>query len=395
MQKEMPKFAIVGLGMASRAALRHYGYLIAQGKQYAKLVCVTASENSVGKTVGESFDEKEKKLAEKYPGFWEPLKCPEIARDLVIQSSTADAIIANEAKYVISAPGGGIAKNLEAELVRKGIHTISNDSAFRWDEKVPLLIPDVNLQHIKMIDSQDTSGKQICNPNCTVSGYAQVIKVLEESGYLVDRITLTTNQAISGKGDVIMRDEYASSIKGNIIDDWTDESGINKEALKSAVELQKILGRVKTKEEVEEEMQKILIGEQSKIIQVIPRTTRIAVQYGHTEHLVIDFKKTPNDEVVDINKIRSLLENYKVPENIAKLPSTPDKAFIVYDKMPSPKNAFSKLSGMEVLIGGIEKHNPKTISFTTLVDNTIRGATGSGMQCFELLLQYKEGFFRD
>jgi len=385
MTKNIRLAILASTGMAGREALLHQELLDNIG-QYAELTCVTASPGSAGRKLGDIFDEKELTLSQSY-NFWKSQKCPESLRDLVIDETNPD-IIAEKADYAISALGSDIAKTIEPELTKRGIHVFSNASSFRWDPKVPLLIPEVNYKDIEMLESQKNPGKHICNPNCTTAGYTPFIKALEDLGYKVNNLTLVTEQAISGKGDAIADSGYISKINGNVIDDWTKD-GYNSEEWKSACEPMKILGRIETKEEVMAEKEKALKGEPTKIIPIHTQTTRVPTQYGHLEYLSIEF-----DGKADIEKIKKQLSGYTLPEEVASLPTTPKQLFVVLDKMPEPKKDVYKGNGMVVVVGDVQQHTPLKISLWTLTHNLRRGATWAGRQGLELYLRAYKGMFR-
>ena len=270
---EKIRLAILGAtGMAGREALLHQQFLDGIGKQYAEITCVTASEMSVGRKLGDIFEEREQKLREAYD-FWNIKKCPEELDGLVIDSTDPD-IISKKADYVISALDSDVAKKIEPALTQEGVHVFSNASAFRLHENVLLLIPEVNPEHIRMIEKQKTRGKHVCNPNCTTAGYVPLIKSLQDFGYHIRYVVLSTYQALSGKGDAIVNPEYVKRIKGNVIDDWSNQEG-NSEEWKSANEPIKILG---------------------KPIKIFPHTARVATQNGHLESFFIEFEEEVDNQ---------------------------------------------------------------------------------------------------
>lgn len=383
---EKIKLAIIGAtGMAGREALLHQKFLSDINKQYAEITCVTASEKSAGEKLGELTKIKENNSEENY-NFWKPMVCPEEIANLTMDKTDPN-IIAEKADYAISAVGGDIAKIIEPELTKRGVHVFSNASSFRWDPKVPLLIPEANYEDIKMLEQQENAGKHVCNPNCTTAGYVPLIKALENLGYNIKDINLVTYQALSGKGDGINDPEYVKNAIGNVRDDWTKD-GENAEEWKSSCEPQKILGRVKTREEVESEMKMLKSeGTSEKILPIYTQTARVPTQHGHLEMLTINF----NDKV-SAEKIKEELKNYQLPEEIRDLPTTPENLFKVLDKMPTPKEDLYEENGMAAVIGDIKQYNPTTISLWTLTHNLRRGATWAGRQGLELYLKNYKNF---
>ena len=247
----MIKLAILGAtGMAGREALLHQQYLDSIGLQYADITCVTASPRNKGNLLGDVVAQKEEALVQAYP-FWNSMVCPPKLARLQLDPLDPD-LIADKADYVISALDGDLAYDLEPSLRERGVGVFSNASSSRWDPTIPLLIPEVNPEDIAMLTSQG-GGVQICNPNCTTAGYTPLIKALEDLGYTLSTVNLVTQQSISGKGDAIAEGEYVKRLLGNVADDWTNE-GHNGEEWKSAYEPQRILGRVRSLEDLEIEI---------------------------------------------------------------------------------------------------------------------------------------------
>jgi aspartate-semialdehyde dehydrogenase len=377
------RLAILGAtGMAGRDALVHHNLLDGIHEQYAEITCVTASQQSAGRKLGEVVAEKEAALTSAYP-FWKPMNCPSDLGALTIDP-TDPAIISNKADYVISALGADIAKEVELALTKLGVHVFSNASAYRWDPKVPLLIPEVNYHHLNLLKAQQTPGKLVCNPNCTTAGYVPVIHALQEKGYRIHSVNLVTQQAISGKGDAIASPEYANRIMGNVIDDWTGEDGVNDEEIKSSAEPNKILGNASTYDFYKQEYAKMMAGKQHKILPIASQTSRVAVQNGHMECLMIRFNRR-----VSADDIKTLLHTYEINPRVRDLPTTPRELFYVMDGMPSPKEDLFRGKGMTVVVGDIQQHSPDTISLWTLSHNLRRGATWAGRQGLELYLSQK------
>jgi len=383
---EKIRLAILGAtGMAGREALLHQQYLSSINNQYAEITCVTASQRSAGKKLGEVFNIKENNLKENY-SFWNSSNCPEDLKDLTIDE-TDPGIIADKADYAISALGSDIAKEIEPELIKRGVHIFSNSSFYRWDPKVPLLIPEVNYQNIKMVEDQEANGSIVCNPNCTTAGYVPIINALEKLGHPINDIDLTTFQALSGKGDDINNPKYVKNAIGDVRDDWTKD-GENKEEWKSSCEPQKILGKVKTREEIDEEIESLKKeGTSKKTLPIYTQTARVPTPNGHLEKLTINFK-----EEVSVNKLKDELKSFSLPEEVVSLPTTPEKLFIVLDRMPNLKDDLYKEKGMAVVVGDIKQHTPKKISLWTLTHNLRRGATWAGRQGLELYLKIYNNF---
>jgi Aspartate-semialdehyde dehydrogenase len=207
-------------GMAGRSAVIHEENLKQKGQSYASLELVTGSPQSQGKNLGEVFKEKERDLSTRY-SFWNQRSCPESYSQMKVHGLDAEKI-SKKVDYVISALPSAVAKEIEPKLRERGVNVFSNASEFRWKNDIPLIMPEVNPDQIKRVNEQSTKGVQVNNPNCTTAGFTPVLKALERFG--LEKVNITTFQAISGKGDKVSGSEYASNIKGNVVDDWKRET---------------------------------------------------------------------------------------------------------------------------------------------------------------------------
>lgn len=365
----MIKIGILGAtGMGGREAVKHQKKLEEKGENYAELELVTGSPSSEGRKLGEVFREKEEALSEKY-SFWEPQKCPERYSDKEVEGLDPDRI-AEKVDCVISALPSSIAEKIEPELRQRGVDVFSNASQFRWKEEIPLMIPKVNPEDIRMLESQGKC-KQANNPNCTTAGYVPVVAALRDIG--VEKIDLVTFQAISGKGDKVASEEYAERIRGNAIDDWDNHSNHNGEEKKSEIEPQKILGLAETKEEARDTE-----------LEIYAKTVRIPTQYGHLESLRIKFS-----EEVDADQVERKLSKWRPPEKVRELPSSPNQPIKVLDRQPEPRKDAFEEDGMAVTVGDIRQLDPRTVSMFSLSHNLRRGATWTARQSMELYLREK------
>ena len=386
------RLAILGAtGMAGRDALRHHALLDEMGLQYAELTCVTASPKSKGRKLGDVFDEKETRLVRAYPEMWEGTRCPASLGDLVIDATDPE-VIASKADYAISALGSDIAREVEPELARLGVHTFSNSSAYRWDPEVPLLIPEVNFYDMRMVESQKTPGKRVCNPNCTTAGYVPVLNLFLRGDPEIKSVTLVTQQALSGKGDAVADPEYVRRIRGNVIDDWTNGNQ-NEEEWKSSCEPQKILGLAKTKDEVKKGWNNYFSDYfpegAPRTLPIFSQTTRVVVQNGHLEHVMLEF-----DKGIPKDKFLHILTEYKMPDAVAGLPTSPKQLFHFSEGMPMQTRDLGLENGMAVVIGDIKFESMSRVSMWTLTHNLRRGATWAGRQGMELYLRKYKGMFK-
>lgn len=365
------KLGILGAtGMAGREAVIHQKRLEEKGYDYASLELVTGSPNTQGRKLGNVFREKEKKLDKRYE-FWRPQKCPEKFREMEVEGLNPEKI-SERVDYVISALPSSVARDIEPELKGKGVNVFSNASEFRWSKEVPLMIPEVNSGAIEKLENQETSGKQLNNPNCTTAGFVPVLEALNQN-FNVESVDVVTFQSISGKGDKVASREYSSKINGNVIDDWDNENNHNGEELKSELEPQKILGLASTMKEARD-----------TDLDISVQTMRVPVQYGHLESVRIKFADN-----VDEEEARKSMKNWEPSEKVKNLPSTADKPIEVLERQPDPKKDVSNGEGMSVVVGDVRQLSSDRISLYSLSHNLRRGATWTARQSMELYFSRK------
>jgi len=381
------RLAILGAtGMAGREAVLHQYCFDQKGGQYAILPCVTGSDANVGKKYGAVFREKEQALARNLP-FWTSRDCPVQYGDMTVDPADPD-VIAKKADFVISALDSGVAKVLEPELTQRGVHVFSNDSSYRWAKDIPLLVPEVNYHTaLPMIRAQKTEGKHVCNTNCTIKGYVALLDALMRLSEIKE-VTVVTQQSVSGKGDKIADPEYTNRILGNVIDDWSDDSGHNAEEWKSSCEPLRIFGYADTKEDAERIRRKWITGEDpGNAFPIHSHTTRVPVQFGHLENITIEF-----GESVSIYNLKKYLSEYEAPARAWTLPTTYKKMFVILDSMPEPKRDVYAGCGMAIVLGDFKQFSPNKVSLWSLTHNLRTGATWAGRQGLELYLQEFENF---
>lgn len=259
-------------------------------------------------------------------------------------------------KVVFSALPPGIAKKQERILADNGFAVFSNSSAYRYKSDVPILIPEVNSDHIKLIDSQQKAGKGfiITNANCSTTGLAIALKPLLK--FNIRNVFVSTYQALSGAG---YPGVASLSINSNVIPYINGEEG------KIELETKKILG----------EVQNHKIAENS--IRIVSSCARVPVRDGHLESVVVKFEKE-----VDLFSIKKAFNNFP---RVKKLPTSPGKPIILRDEIDRPqpwKDAYAgqlnRAKGMSVTIGRLKKQD-RWIRFWLVVHNTIRGAAGNSI----------------
>ena len=267
-------------------------------------------------------------------------------------------------ELVFSALPSDIAAKAELELAENGFKVFSNASAYRMDPEVPLLIADINPDHLSLIKRQKEKqdGYIVTNPNCTVAGLATGLKPLVQN-FNVKGVDVVTYQALSGAGHPGVP---AKDIEGNII------PYIAGEEEKVEVECNKILGNLTDG------------GIQPASFTVIASCARVPVRDGHLENVMVTF-----DKEVNLDEVKNALSEYKGLGS-RSLPTAPEVPILVTEEenrpQPikdidngSPENA----KGMAVTTGRFKLVKSK-LRFYLLVHNTIRGAAGCSIINAEL-----------
>jgi aspartate-semialdehyde dehydrogenase len=282
---------------------------------------------------------------------------PEEARDIRLNTLSDDV----PTKIVFSALPSKIAKDVEEELSAKGHYVFSNASAHRYDEFVPIMVPEVNSGHFKAVKYQNKKGFIITNPNCSTAGIVIPLKAIQEN-FGIKRLLVFTMQAISGAG---YPGVPALSIYDNVI------PFIESEEDKVKTETRKILGEFDGK---------FLDAP----FDVEARCNRVPVRNGHMEELFID-----TEDKTNIGNIKRVLSSFSsIPQEL-NLPTAPKPAIILKDNLYSPQPILDRDSGkgMAITVGNVRESKMFTFTMTVLSHNTIRGAAGGSVLNAELLLE--------
>ncbi|NBO24310.1 MAG: aspartate-semialdehyde dehydrogenase [Chlamydiae bacterium] len=309
-----------------------------------EIVAITASSSSVGKKLKELVHFQNTQVID--PKVMEMTVCP----------SSPDF----EGKIAFSALDSSIAAPIEKAFQEKGFFVISNTKCHRMVENVPLVIPEVNLDHLNLLSYQKEKGKIITNPNCSTIGLCIALKPLIDA-FGIEKVQITTMQAISGAG-------YPGVASWDILDNVIPY--IQDEELKLQTEPLKILGSL--------EDSKI----QSSSIKISAHCNRVAVQDGHTACLSIQLKNKAS-----IEEMKSCYQAFRPLEQYGFLPSAPKNPIIIHEEENAPQPKFHRHleNGMAVSIGRIRPCPLFDYKMTILSHNTIRGAAGSTVLIGELL----------
>jgi aspartate-semialdehyde dehydrogenase len=258
---------------------------------------------------------------------------------------------------------------LEEEYAGKGFAVVSNNSAHRQTEDVPVMIPEINHDHLAVISEQQKrrSWKQgfiVVKPNCSIQSYMLPLYALIKAGYPVEKMIVTTLQAVSGAG-------YPGPASIDMIDNTVPY--IPGEEEKSEVEPLKILGRIEGGKLVPD-------GD----IRISAHCNRVPVSDGHTACVSLQFggRKPSIEEIIGVWRDFTAL-----PQEL-KLPSAPVPPIIYHDEIdrPQPRKDRDAGNGMSVTVGRLRKCHVFDYRFVGLHHNTVRGAAGGSILTAELLV---------
>ncbi len=322
-----------------------------------EVVSVAASPRSAGKTYEEAVG-----------GRWKmTTPMPEGVKKLIVKDVTQVKEVASEVDFVFSAVDmtKEEIKAIEEEYAKTETPVVSNNSAHRWTPDVPMVVPEINPEHMQVIEFQKkrlgtTRGFVAVKPNCSIQSYAPVLTAWME--YEPYEVVVSTYQAISGAGKTF---KDWPEMEGNII------PYIGGEEEKSEKEPLRIWGKI--------ENGVIVPAEGPKITS---QCIRVPVLNGHTASVFVKFNKKPTKEQL-IEKIVSFSGE---PQRL-QLPSAP-KQFIRYmeeDNRPQVALDVDYENGMGISVGRLREDTIYDWKFVGLSHNTVRGAAGGAVLCAELL----------
>ena len=267
-------------------------------------------------------------------------------------------------KLIFAALDSSIAGELEPQFAEAGCAVISNSSALRMQSDVPLVIPEVNSGHVKLLETQkwrkSSGGFVVTNPNCSAIGLVLALAPLHQQ-FGLETVMAVTMQAVSGAG---YPGVASLDILGNVI------PYIAKEEEKMEEETLKLLGQVNG----------------TKIIPagfaMSAQCNRVAVEDGHTESVSVKLKKK-----VSADEILGAWAGYQAEPQKLKLPSAPAKPveYVSASDRPQPRFDADRGAGMTNTVGRLRPCSVLDWKFTVLSHNTIRGAAGAAVLNAELL----------
>ncbi len=343
--------------MTDKIAVGVLGATGAVGQKFIKLLEnhpwfevkeVAASERTAGRCYAEAVSWKQ------------VTPIPEAVRDLEVRPCLPDL----KCRIVFSGLDASIAGEVEESFARAGYAVLSNSRNHRMDDDVPLVIPELNHDHLAILPIQRANrgyrGCIVTNSNCSTMFLAMALGPLHRE-FTVEQVLVTTMQAISGAG---YPGVPSLDILGNVI------PYIGGEEEKMESETRKILGRFDGK--------RIDLAD----FPVSAQCNRVAVEDGHMESVSVKLaRKTTAEEIA------ALWAGFSGPPQQLRLPSAPERPLVVMEgrDRPQPRFDVNRSNGMSTLAGRIRPCPVLDFKFTLLGHNTVRGAAGASILNAELL----------
>lgn len=270
-------------------------------------------------------------------------------------------------KIIFASVDAAIAREMEPAFANAGCAVLSNSSAFRMAPNVPLVIPEVNADHLEMIEEQpsrrESGGYMVTNPNCSTIGLVMALKPIEER-FGIEQIFVSTMQAVSGAG-------YPGVASMDILDNVVPYIGSEEEKMES--ETLKLLGKVESG----------IAGHAVKPLaaRMTAHCNRVPVVDGHTECVSIKLSRTATREQILAawNEFRPL-----AGRDLPFAPEQPVEWCDLADR-PQPRLDRNRGHGMAVTVGRLRPCNLLDWKFVLLSHNTVRGAAGATILNAELL----------
>ncbi len=359
----MKKFRVGILGATGMVGQRFITLL--ENHPWFSIVSLAASPQSAG---------KQYEVAVK--GKWNMQKeIPKNIKNLIVKSVADDTNeIVKEVDFVFCALNleKDAVKKIENQYAQAGLPVVSNNSANRFTPDIPMLMPEINPQHLALIDTQRKNrgwktGFIVVKPNCSIQSYVSVLTALKE--FKPQKVHVTSLQAISGAGKTF---ETWPEMLDNVI------PFIGGEEEKSEKEPMRIWGSLKNNA--------IEIAT-SPIISAT--CIRVSAADGHMANVSVSFGKKPTR-----NQILTAIKNFNNPLTKLKLPSAPNPLikYIEEDNKPQTKSDREYANGMGITMGRLREDKLFDYTFIALSHNTIRGAAGGAILTAELLA--KKGYIQ-
>ncbi|WP_373062303.1 aspartate-semialdehyde dehydrogenase [Gemmatimonas sp.] len=319
------------------------------GHPWFDLIEVAASERSAGKSYASA-------------ARWLEGTLPPAVAALQVKSCTPEQVTA---PIVFSALDSAVAGDVEAAFAVAGRMVLSNAKNYRMESDVPLVIPEVNGDHLALLAQQRINrgwpGGIVTNANCAVTVVAMALAPLHQA-FGVTKVFVTTMQAVSGAG---YPGVPSLDILGNVIPFIGDEEP------KIEAELVKLLGTYNGETIIDAS------------IVTSAHANRVAVEHGHTVCLSVAFERAPTTE-----QALDTLRGWKGFAVVQGLPSAPVPVLIVRDEpdRPQARRDVNAGNGMAVTIGRVRADNLFDLRLVAMAHNVVRGAAGGSILNAELLV---------
>ncbi len=330
-----------------------------------EVAALAASERSAGKPYREACT------------WTQDEAMPEWAAGMTVALCTPEALggpDGMDVDLVFSGLDASVAGDIERAFAASGVPVVSNARNHRMDPAVPLLIPEINPDHLALVerqewpgpDGQASGGMIVTNPNCSTVGLVMALAPLH-AAFGVEAVHVVTLQALSGAG---YPGVPSLDILGNVV------PHIGGEEAKMATEPLKILGTLTAS------------GVEPAEMVISAQCTRVAVIDGHTE--CVSVRLTGNPSAADVE---GALRDWRSPLAGRDLPTAPEAAIQIVDgNGPQPRRHAKAGGGMTVSIGQIQDCPVLGVKFVVLSHNTVRGAAGGALLNAELMVA--EGLVR-
>ena len=357
----MAKLRVGILGATGMVGQRFISLL--ENHPWYEVVLVAASPRSAGKSYEEAVGERWKM----------DTPMPEAVKKLVVKNVNEVEAIAAEVDFVFSAVdmSKDEIKAIEEAYAKAEVPVVSNNSAHRWTPDVPMIVPELNPEHMEVIEFQKKrlgtkNGFIAVKPNCSIQSYTPMLHALRQFG--VKTVVATTYQAISGAGKTFK--DWPEMID-NII------PYIGGEEEKSEQEPLRIWGKVENG---------VIVKAEGPVITT--QCIRVPVSNGHTAAVFVSFDKKPTKEEI----LKCWAEFKGVPQEL-DLPSAPKQFIHYFEEDNRPQAALDRdtENGMAVCAGRLREDSVYDYKFVGLSHNTLRGAAGGAVLSAELLTHPREG----
>lgn len=360
MDKKLRVGILGGTGMVGQRFIS-----LLENHPWFEVTTIAASPRSAGKTYEEAIG-----------GRWKmTTPMPEAVKKIIVQDVSDVKNVASSVDFVFSAVDmtKDEIKKIEEEYAKTETPVVSNNSAHRWTTDVPMVVPELNPEHLEVIESQKkrlgtTRGFIAVKPNCSIQSYTPALHALKKAGYEPKTVVATTYQAISGAGKNF---KDWPEMEHNII------PFIGGEEEKSEQEPLRIWGHIENGE---------IVKAEGPVITT--QCIRVPVLDGHTAAVFVTFeegKKPSKEEIIKVWR-----EYSGVPQEL-KLPSAPEH-FIQYledDNRPQVALDVNYENGFGVSMGRLREDTVFDYKFVGLSHNTVRGAAGGAVLTAELLTAKK------